>query len=230
MIVQPFGFNLKKAASAANIQYVGGFNETLSSGTSAASTAIINLSAGDLVVVYFAYLSADGQTPSSELIGTQSLSLARSHLVSSENYRVRVLYKHNCSQEANATFSFSGTYELNYVCCAVAVYSGISTSSAYASSACNDAGCSALAASSTNRTTQNITTTQANSLIVCGGVDWNGSLTHTAQNGYNKRQNGATIFLFDKVASSTGSYPNGNFSTTSASDQYMAITAAFNGA
>ena len=238
MIVQPFGFNLKKSAGGGGggaITYKTGFAENFAEGSSLtfASTGTVNIAQGDFVVALFAYYSFDEALPDSETIGGQALTLAHSSYVAAEKYRLRVLYRENCSAVSNATFAESsetGSNTFNYAACAVAVYSGIASSGSYDNGACNDATCTALAASSTSRTTQNITTINANSLIVCAGVDWNGGLTHTAANSFNKRVTSTTPFIFDKIVSSTGTFPSGNFSTTNTADNYLAITAAFKGA
>lgn len=235
MIITPFGFNLKKPVGGAAITYKSGFTENFAIGSALTftSTGTVNISNGDFVVALFAYYSFDEGLPDSETIGGQTLTLAHSSYVAGEKYRLRLLYKENCSAVSGAVFAESSETSgnaFNYTACAVAVYSGVATSSSFDKAACNDATCTALATSSTNRTTQNITSANASSLIICCGVDWNGGVTHTAANGFNKRLNGVTPFLFDKIATSTGTFPSGNFSTTNTADDYLAITAAFKGA
>jgi hypothetical protein len=238
MIVQPFGFNLKKESGGGGggaITYKNSFVENFpdASATTFTTTGTLNIASGDFVVVLVAYYSFDETLPDAESIGGQALTLAHSSYVAGEKYRIRLLYKSNCSANSAATFvidTSTANNAINFVGVAAACYSGIAASSAFDTAACNDATCTALATSSTSRTTQNITTANANSLIVCAGIDWDGNKTHTAANSFNKRLNGTTPFMFDKIVSSTGSYPGGNFSTTNTADQYLAITAAFKGA
>jgi ethanolamine utilization protein EutP (predicted NTPase) len=84
----------------------------------------------------------------------------------------------------------------------------------------------ALRATSTSRTATNITTT-ARTLLLAAGTDWDYYLTHTAATNWTKildsqtkGSNTTTIYLHARIADA-GTYPNGNFATTSATDQYV---------
>lgn len=84
---------------------------------------------------------------------------------------------------------------------------------------------------STNRTISNIITTER-CLIVIAGSDWNSYRNHTAQNGFTKRLDSQTLgtnstlqYMFDAVVDA-GTYPNGNFSTVSSTDEYASCIIA----
>lgn len=99
-------------------------------------------------------------------------------------------------------------------------------------SSCNTTGCSGLAASSTSRLAQSITTS-ARSLIIAAGTDWNDYRTHTAASGWTERADGSGSpvtsiqFIFDRI-SDAGTFGGATaFSTTSPSDQYLSVMLAF---
>jgi hypothetical protein len=69
-------------------------------------------------------------------------------------------------------------------------------SSTPSQSSCNSSGCNSLAASSTTRTAQSITTS-GRRLLVAMGSDWDNWHTHTGANGFTKR--------WDSDVSSAGS-------------------------
>jgi hypothetical protein len=85
---------------------------------------------------------------------------------------------------------------------------------------------SALRSTSTNRTATNITTT-ARTLLLAAGTDLDYYVTHTAATNWTKildsqtkGSNSTTMYLHARIADS-GTYPNGNFATVSATDQYF---------
>lgn len=98
-------------------------------------------------------------------------------------------------------------------------------------SSCNTPGCSALASSSTSRLFQSITTT-VRTLIIAAGSDWDNTRTHTPASGWTKRADGSGTpvtsiqFVLDRVADA-GTFGGATaFSTTNASDQYLAVVIA----
>lgn len=93
-------------------------------------------------------------------------------------------------------------------------------------------GHTALQSTSTNRTVPDVTTT-ARTLILAFGSDWDYYRTHTAATNWTKildsqtkGTDSTTMFLHARIADA-GTYPNGNYATASATDQYFAGIAAF---
>jgi hypothetical protein len=81
-------------------------------------------------------------------------------------------------------------------------------------------------ATSTSRTATNITTT-ARTLLLAAGSDWDYYRTHTAATNWTKildsqtkGTDSTTMYLHARIADA-GTYPSGNFATTSATDQYF---------
>lgn len=186
----------------------------------------ISVAAGDLILVGIGHVFSIDLAGTTVTCGSNSLTRLKHKYDSSDQYVVDLWYKENAtagSTTCTATLPSSAPYRT----IAAVNISGIATSSAADGSSCNDSGCTALAASSTSRTAQNITTTNANDLLVGFIIDWNGGLTHTGANSYTILLNGVTPAFAAKAVAATGSYPGGNFSTTNSADQYISIFAAF---
>ena len=123
--------------------------------------------------------------------------------------------------------AFFGGFSYTFSAIIAANFSGVSTSGGALNHACNSASCNALAASSTSLTSQNVTTTQAHTLLIVSGVTWNGGETPTGANSYSLADYGSTPFLFYKSVTATGTYPNGNFATLNSADQYISFFDVF---
>lgn len=195
------------------------------SATSIITPGTLSIATGDLIVV-----AVGAQAPGSPVVtvtcGASNTLTQATFAHEAGGYNVWVFYKENASASTSAcTASFNNSY--NFRAIEAVNYSGVLTSSSLKNTSCNSVGCDALAASSTSRTTQNVTTTTANALLIGLGVDWNGGDVDTAANGYTKRVNGLTPFLFDKNVTTTGTYPSGNFATSSPADQYLSIFLVF---
>lgn len=206
--------------------YKGGNAQNINSADlTISSVATLNVAAGDLVIVLLSG-SNTADTPS-VVCGSDSLSLAKTETASS--YRADVWYKENASANAAATCTATWSNQSDWRSITAVNYSGVATSGSLVYSSCNSATCNALAASSTSRTAQNVTTgaPNASALLIGCGIDWDGDVTHTLANSYNKRINGTTPFLLDKNVTSTGTYPSGNFSTVGSAQQYMSFFLVF---
>jgi hypothetical protein len=198
------------------------------SGGALTTTETLDIQAGDLIV---ALVGGDTVEDPSTTINTvscggQALSRVKIVPLSGSGYYVEMWYLQNASAYSGATCTFTPQRNGAYRFIAAVNYGGIATTGALKESSCNSAGCDALATASTGRTAQNITTSEANSLLVAGVIDWHGGTTHTGANGYTVRVDANTAMLADKAVSSTGSYPDGSFSTAS-SQEYLSIFAAF---
>lgn len=197
------------------------------------SSATLTLSAGDLVVMLLSWNRNDELDPNftSVTCGGTAMTYADSQIVdTTEHWRARLYYLANASANASAAISVTCDNTISWSACLAANYAGVATSSPLGQVACNTSGCAGLSSSSTNRTTQNITTTVADSLLIAIGHEWNGTTTLTAANGYTKRAggtNGTTHWLFDKSVNATGTYPNGHFATSNSADTYLGFSASF---
>jgi hypothetical protein len=87
------------------------------------------------------------------------------------------------------------------------------------------------ASTTTNRTAPNIVTT-ARCLLLAVGADWDFYYNHTAATNWTKRvdcdtfgDNTTTQFVHERIADA-GTYPSGNFATSSSADYYMSILVA----
>lgn len=188
------------------------------------TTSTINVPAGSLLLVAFGGEYAFDSL--SVICGSDTLSLVKTFNYGSSGYGLHLFAKPNAIGGSSVSCTADWTTSGGYRFIAAWSYSGVATSSPGDGSSCNSTDCTALASASTGRTAQNITTTNANDLLVGVAVDWDGGTTHTEANGYSLRLDGNTIAVADKTVSSTGSYPGGNFTTTS-SQQYMSVFAAF---
>ena len=96
----------------------------------------------------------------------------------------------------------------------------------------HSAGDTALRDTSTSRTAPNITTT-TRALLIAAGTDWAYYNTHTAATNWTKildsqtkGTDSTTMYLHARIANA-GTYPNGNFATSSATDQYFGSIVAY---
>jgi hypothetical protein len=189
-------------------------------------TSTLNLAAGD-----FVYVVATGTTaPTSVTCGGVSMTAQDAWSYPNSTYYVRSFYILNTSANASAqivaTYDAAPTYQRM---CAVQ-YSGIATSAA-ADGFDDNVEPDTLTDTSTNRTSRNITTTNANDLLIGFSLDWNFFKVVTAASGWTRRSaSSGTSSLFglvDKVVTQTGTYPSGTFSTTADTDQYMSFISAW---
>jgi hypothetical protein len=122
----------------------------------------------------------------------------------------------------------SGTCTVSYA--SAVTYRGI-TCASYSGLASSDAldqySKARITATSTITTPYNVTTTNANNLLVAIGSAWDHTQTYTGENGYTGRLSGVLNFIFDKVVSSTGTYPSGSVGTGSATDDFIFYYLAF---
>lgn len=133
---------------------------------------------------------------------------------------------------ANATATITATFSdatVLFRWIGVAVYSGLATSSVTDQASCSVAGCGAT--TSANVTAVNVTTTQANELLVFCGYN-NNAATWTAANSFNMRAGTSAkdSQLADKTVTSTGSYPGGNVATLSTSVGQVGVFGTFKAA
>lgn len=191
--------------------------------TTISTPATLNVAGGDLIVVV---IGATNHDTASVTCGSDTLTQAAFNTEPS-NYKVYAFYKENASANSSVTCTATFNTAVSFRAIEAVNYSGVLTSSSLKNTSCNSATCNALAASSTGRTAQNITTTTANAVLIGCGLDWNGGNTLTGANGYTKRVNGESPFLFDKNVSSTGTYPSGNFATSNTADQYLSFLLVF---
>jgi hypothetical protein len=193
-------------------------------GTTISTPGTLNVAAGDLIVVGVATSAASAPTIT-VACGVDSLTQIQQIFDSDDGpYAIALFYKENATANATATCTAT-TPNQAFRAIGAANYSGIVTSSSLMGSSCNGASCNDLSVSTTNRTAQNIVTANKG-LLVAFIIDWNGT-THTAANGYTLRYDGTTPAYLDKVGQAAGTYPSGNFSTVSPTDNYLAIFAAF---
>jgi hypothetical protein len=217
------------SASAQTFKEYDENSSDFTTSTTITATGTMNVASGDLVVACVAMGSAtttavlgvsDG--------GSNSMTCLAGSGGDATVGAVTICYKENAT--ANATASWTATYDLArpYRWIGVANYSGMATASVVdAGPTCNVAGCNS-ATTGTDRTASNLTTTQANTLLLACSYDNNGN-TWTMQNSFNARAgtSGQDAMLADKSVSSTGSYPAGNFATVGSSAGYVSSFAAF---
>lgn len=199
---------------------------TISNGTSA------NVATDDLIVVIVSH-GGNIANATGVACGSNTLTRAVSSTYSTENFGLEAWYKSGAVAGATTTCTATWATQQTYRVIVVAVYSGIATSSPIDVSSCNESGCASITTNATNRTAQNVTTTQADDLLVWASVDW---FTHnwTAANSFNLRLSttGTDYMLADKIISSTGVHPNGNVATVTdeADDKYLSVFVAFKAA
>lgn len=216
------------AAPPAGIVYRGGTtNHADSSASSIATASTLNIQAGDLTLVVTGALTNSSMAVT---CGADSLTEIKSWYYATDNYTVKVFAKYGSTANASATCTVTYGSASTFRFIGAGHWGGIATASALDQSSCNSISCDSLATSATSRTALNVTTTQADELLVGIAVDWDGGLTHTAANSFNIRLDGNTVVLADKVVSSTGTYPSGNFTTASPAQRYLSFFLTFKAA
>lgn len=207
--------------------------QTAASGSASATTIAapaLTVTAGDLLVV-FAWGASSIDT-TGVVCGSDTLTSDKSWINS--GYLGRIWYKVNAASSGSTTCTATYTSATGYRVIMAANYTITGGSATLQASTCNtSSACTALEASSTNRTSANLTTSTANTLQIAAGIDWSGgTINHTAAGGYTLRLDGSSTpsdvqFYYDRVVTSTGTYPSGNFGTTSTADQYMTFFITF---
>lgn len=202
-------------------------NAAAGSASNISATGTLNIAAGDLVVAYV----AGTRTIASGTCGSDSMTVGVTRTATDgSGYYCAILYKENAS--ANAAATITGTFSVgaDFRDILVVQYSGIATASSLDQSSTDIVGNSGVIHStSTARTAQNITTTLSNTLLLGFHLNWDNPRTTTAAAGYTKRgPSGSTMHnVCERVITSTGTYPSGNFATVDVTDPYLSIFAAF---
>mgnify|MGYP005608401953 FL=1 len=193
-------------------------NSGAGGGTTIATSATMNVAAGDFIVVMALGLNF---AVSGIVCGTDTLTEVKSTTDSGVGLGMKTFIKQNASANASATCTatFGGSATNRFI--VAANYSGVATSGGALNTSCNDASCSAIAATSTSRTAQNVTTTTARTLMIGVGLNVAINQTVTGANSFTPRLTADYLFLNDKSVSVTGSYPAGNFGTVATTDQYV---------
>jgi hypothetical protein len=190
--------------------------------TSVSTSDNLTVNANDLIVCF---IQGGVSFPSEVSCGSNTLTNANLEWYG-DSYIGRVYYLEGAA--AN-TGTCTATYVANsdYRGITCASYSGIATSSALDDADYITSSSTRTSSSSSITPTTNITTTNANDLIVVIGSAWDSTDTYTGSNGYTSRLSGAINFIFDKVVTSTGTHPNGTVGTGSVSDTYFGYTLSF---
>jgi len=189
-----------------------------STSVTSASTTITNVSVGDLLVVQ---VIRDAQSQITGVASTSpALTFARQVRADSasagysQDIYTAIATDNASSMTITASYSGSDNY--------ASIVSHRWSSGVSSATVTHSAADTALRATSTNRTVPNITTT-ARTLLLVSGADWDAHRTHTAASGWTKIIDGASSsfqYLNAQIADA-GTYPNGNFATTSATDRYF---------
>jgi chitodextrinase len=133
-------------------------------------------------------------------------------------------YKENASAKSAATFTANLSGAAMYRRIMVWQISGAATSGAL------DQVSTPFAASATAQTCSNITTSQADEIILAGISEWAAHSFTAGSSFTNRYVNSGTDFIaLDRIVASTGTYPNGTLATvSSASDnKYACVMASF---
>lgn len=193
--------------------------------TTIATPGTLNVAAGDLIVV----LATGSFSITGVTCGSDTLTAITN--ANYDSYFSSLWYKENASANAAATCTASYSSAANFRIIAAANYSGVATSGALDQTSCNAVGCNSQTTSATTRTAQNVTTTQANELLVYALVDWDDHTSHTGGSSFTLRTANTTQnwALLDKNVTSTGTQPNGTVVTVNdaADDRYFAMFATF---
>lgn len=196
------------------------------SATSISTSAGINVNAGDVIIVW------GGNGSNNDLNASSSPSVGTFTEVSdvwdsSNTYKTAWYRLVATSTQSNVIFTISSAPSTgSFWGIGASVFRTSSGTFTFDSATCGTAGCGLLNSTSANRTASNLTSAVANSLLVGFGIDWDGT-THTGANGFAVSLDGTTNFSTWKQVSSTGSYPGGNFSTVSPTDEYFSYFACF---
>lgn len=227
LIVAAFSVHAQIAYKAAS------YSENLpaSTGTTVASNSI-NIASGDAVIVCVgrgigaSTISGVTDGGSNTFTKVGSTSTSTTDTVGAVDMWIKTGATANATATITATFNTS----VNFRWIATAQYTGVATSSAIDQSSCAEATC-ATTTSSANVSAVNVTTTQADELLAYCGYN-NATANWTAANSFNLRSgtSGMDRNLADKVVSSTGSYPNGNIATMSASVGQVGVFGTFKAA
>lgn len=223
MIVQPFGFNLKKASG-------GGYQTPTFRSFAAGSPADIaenvvtdtslSVSSGDFIIAMTAR-SYTGIGFDTCVCGSNALTKLAT-LLPEANYPVDVWYVANATATTSVVEATSVGESSNYRQIVAASYSGCALSSPidqYSSLTLQTAG--------TTITPANVTTTHSNDLLIALVMGWDNPHTWTATNSYTARVTGTTVYqILDKKVTSTGTYPSGSVATMNSSDQWLAFFVA----
>lgn len=194
---------------------------TTDSATTITTANNLAISSGDLVVCY---TWASVGNPTVTCGGSNTLSLGKSVSISpGDPFYFQAYYKANSSANTG-TCSAVWPSDAQWKSMSCVSYGGIATSSPLDQSSCNDATCSGISYESTQLTAQNVTTTQANELLLAASVMWDNNADFTQVSPYTFRGTDGTLFgLFDGVVTSTGTYPNQSFGTVAVMDEYLSI-------
>lgn len=186
------------------------------SSTTIATPGTLNVATGDFIVVTVGVNSNPTVTLA---CGVDSLTEVKSWF-GSDGYTVKTFIKQNATANAAATCTATFSFAQTFRSIGAANFSGVATSGGALQTSCNDASCNTLASTSTTRTAQNVTTTTANTLLLCTGINWNGGITFSGSNGFSTGITGVTPFMSYKSINATGSHPAGACGTVNSTDQY----------
>jgi len=193
-----------------------------SASASSFSTTITNVEVGDLLVVQ---IQRDGQEAITGVASASpALTFARQARASAASVSFDQDIYTAIATTAAASMTITASYSDSQSWGSMISYrwSGGITSG----TATHIASDSALRAWSTSRTATNITTAQR-TLLLAAGTDWDYYRTHTAATNWTKildsqtkGTDSTTMYLHARIADA-GTYPNGNFATVNATDQYF---------
>jgi hypothetical protein len=202
------------------------FVRTSAAANAASSTTIsvsaFDLDAGNCVLIF----TAGTTTTASISVDGNAATLVRRISISDPYYVEAWVYPNvgnNNSATITATYSSAATFRS----IRVGTWSGIATSSPVSESASNSASDNALVSpATTNRTSQNITTS-AERLLVGFFHNWDDTRTPTAATNWTLRSaaSAETTSFVDRLAAS-GTYPSGNFATTDLTNRYVSFIIA----
>lgn len=202
----------------AELQHLGAASDT-----TVTPGATIDVQAGDLVVFLFGGAQASSQNytaSSSPSVGTFTELFDAFDSVRTYQQAFYAVVATSSQTGVTVTGSFGVSTEFRFAM--VAVFRTTNGTFSIGQSTRNT-GAPQATGSTTDRTAENLTTTVANTLLVTMGTDVNGSVTHTAANGYTLSADGLVSFLYWKQISATGSHPGGNFGTVNSADNYWSF-------
>lgn len=197
-----------------------------SSTTVATSSGTLNVAACDSYVVLIGRAYTSPQT-TSVTCGGESLTNVAYNTPTGEGYRIELWVKSgaaaNGTASCTATFSVSADFRVIFA----ATYSGLVDTSVVDQSSCSISGCATVSSLTTSRTAADVTTTVANTLLIGLGVNYDAPTTLTGAGSFTARSSSSSVLYWaDRVVTATGTYPSGNFGTTSASERYLGFFAA----
>ena len=187
-------------------------------GTSVATDTGINVSSGDVIIVIGGGASdVDITCASSPSVGT--FTEVRDSWDSGNAYKTAIFRLVATSSQTGVIFTLTFGSSSLFRAVGAAVFNTSSGTFAFDNTT-SQGTAGILNSTSTSRTSANMTTAVADSLLVGLGMDWDGT-THTGANSYAIAFDGTTPFLLWKQVASTGSHPGGNFSTVNPTDKYF---------